>query len=248
MKSKTLRYVIIPDNTFNHKQLEEFVDKIRKLSASLSKYCGKGKCVDIKVDTPAFENHISSGLSSHESSSKSCRETLWLKQQKTANPKWLFLTHDEFVRPNKVFHLLLQWNNCDSWLVDDFTTVLFRRCSTLKLRFVQTSEFMVMSDLFLHSFRSMPYIKVPNPTINALNTKSTFSHKELSVVASQYASSVSVVERLFFLDVKKEEWIIDDDQVTHWESLGVPSPDYQTRDLSLSRARQTLKDRQYMHR
>ena len=247
MKSKTLRYVIIPDNIFNHKQLEEFVDKIRKLSVSLSKYCGKGKSVTIKVDTPAFENYISSGKNGLESSSKACRETLWLKQQKTVNPKWLFLTHDEFVRQNKVFHLLLQWNNCDSWLVDELTTVLFRRCSSLKLRFVQTSEFMVMSDLFLHPFRSQPYIRVHNPTITTLSATSIFPNEELSAVSLQYAPSVFVVERLFFLDVKKEEWILDDDQFTHWESLGLPSPDYQTLGSS-SRTRQLQKDRQYMHR
>jgi hypothetical protein len=67
MKSKTLRYVIIPDSVISVKQLEEFVDKIRKLSTFLSKYCNKGTSVAINVDETAFQHFINGDMFGQES-------------------------------------------------------------------------------------------------------------------------------------------------------------------------------------
>jgi len=116
---------------------------------------------------------------------------------------------------------------------------------------------MVTSDLLLHPFRAQPYIQVKTPVLLSSanyseNFPTTAAVGEIAVKIrhekSEYSSAVSIVERLFFLDVKKDEWILDDDQKTNWLSLGLPSPDYQLQNPSPSRFRQTYKDRQYMHR
>lgn len=63
--------------------------------------------------------------------------TLWLKGPRASNPKWAYLSHDEYIRPNRVFHLDLQWLACDSWLLEEFITLLFRRCTGWGIRIVQ---------------------------------------------------------------------------------------------------------------
>ena len=168
-----------------------------------------------------------------------------------------------------VFHLQLQWIDLDSWLMEAFTTDLFRRCSSLKVRIVQTSEFMVTSNLQLHPFRAMvvttPYctkfnilyrfIKYHKFLVSLCQPYIQISSTQENIRIFGYPSAVNIVERLFFSDRKRDDWIADDNQRTQWGPLGLPVPTYHHGELDstkgpLLRPKHFVgfKDKQFLHR
>lgn len=137
--------------------------------------------------------------------------TLYLKPKRGENPKWIYLRLDSVFDIYKAYHIQLHWLVCDSWLIEDWLAVLFRRCSGWGLRIIQTPEFFRTPNLQIHPFRSLPRINIPFAETRPC------------------AYSVLVVERLFIREASCM-WVDDGECETHWKSLGMPFPSYEDED------------------
>mgnify|MGYP003386780471 CR=1 FL=1 len=172
---------------------------------------------------------------------------LWLRNP-GPNPKWIYIRCDNDYSMFRPFHIEISWISCDSWLLDDWISVLFRRCSSYNLRIVQLPEFFFSGNVQLHSFRAQPYIRVPTSYVVGSNKNTLDNYKEEDIptphcgspepvvgsINSSVANSIGsneqynisavlIVERIY-LRQQLTDWIEDDEQVTDWNSVGVPIP------------------------
>jgi len=213
-KAKRLRFNIIPNHNSKISPMTEaeYFSKMEKLIEFLSKYT-KG---DMKVQ---YLNYDSKNFS-HSPSSKYIKNssdydiiTLWLRQPKVENknPNWANLKHDTVVSINKIFHIEIHWLVCDSWLMEEFINILYRRSSNFGLRIIQIPEFFCTSNLQIHPFRSQPYIKLAS---------TEFYENFISIL--NYKSPTLIIENLYFKE-EYHEWIRDDSQETNWNHYGLPN-------------------------
>ena len=143
-----------------------------------------------------------------------------------------------------MYHLDVRWIACDSWLMDEFVNILFRKCASLGIRIVQTSEFFCTANLHLHPFRAQPYIPLHMPEtmhkVNIRRPSSSLSQITATTTATDddnnvtYPDIVKLAERFYF-QANVADWIVDNDQKTDWKALGLESQG------------RGVKNRQYMH-
>lgn len=155
-----------------------------------------------------FENKTTNSSDTDKNKSKYSTNILklWLCRPPHNNPKWAFLKYDARAAIHKVFHIEIHWLVCDSWLMDELVTLLYRRSSSWNLRVVQVPEFFCTSNLNVHPYRGQPYIPVPQST-------QARHHPE-------YPTATAVVERIFFQS-QTDVWMEDDEKKTDWEGLGI---------------------------
>ena len=72
---------------------------------------------------------------------------VFLREPSHPNPKWIYIRVDPIFDIRKSFHIEIHWLACDSWLLEDYITLLFRRCSGWGIRIVQTPEYFHTSNL-----------------------------------------------------------------------------------------------------
>jgi hypothetical protein len=81
---------------------------------------------------------------------------------------WIYFKYDRNLYSDKIFHIGIQWFVCDSWLIDDFVTLLYRRCGRFGVRLCQTPSYFNSDNLDIHPFRPAPYIYLAHPAPTAL--------------------------------------------------------------------------------
>lgn len=158
-----------------------------------------------------------------------------------SNPKWCYLRSDKHYSLRRPLHLEFSWISCDAWLLDEWISILFRRCSHFSLRIIQLPEFFFSDSIQLHSFRAQPYIQIPCTYAVGSNKTTCVGRGDgsggagtvgLTAVGAGFAgespnyhfiSPVLIVERIF-LRAQAIDWIEDDSQPTDWHSVGVPIP------------------------
>lgn len=148
---------------------------------------------------------------------------LWLTPP-GPDPKWIYLKCDNTYSLARPFHIEMSWISCNSWLLEDFINILFRRCTSYNLRIVQMPEFFFSSNVQLHSFRAQPFIRIPCTYYNDLKSKSGGKNRDDDTSTVYFISPVLVVERIY-LRQQLIDWIEDDEQFTDWHSVGVPIPE-----------------------
>lgn len=124
---------------------------------------------------------------------------------------WIYLKYDNTAYTYRSFHLEIHWIVCDSWVVDDFISTLFRRCARIGIRIAQTPEFFCSANLNMHPLRVQPHIEVPYID-----------------VPYSFPSPIRLIERLYFC--RSNDWIFDSEQATDWKARGLLVPSYLDRD------------------
>ena len=173
------------------------------------------------------------------------------------NPNWLYIKHDAVIYPFKAFHFFIHWFVCDSWLVDDFCNLLFRRCTKFGLRLSHIPGYFAQQNLNVHPFRPLPYIQVPNAigtgsgsnvitntsgagsgaspltATNAVTSSSTagVSANGAVLIPVNHSTPIRVIERIFFS--RQHGWVFDSERQTEWNKIGLPLPNYPERDRDL---------------
>lgn len=138
-----MRFVIIPDviidtsnasadDNSNLPEIEEYFFKFDKLLQFLK---SKRSLENINVEIDKGAHAADSRNTTHEKDLE--MEIIWFDGPGTDNPKWAFLRYDGSTNINRAFHLEIHWNSCDSWLLEEFVAVLFRRCASFGLKLVQ---------------------------------------------------------------------------------------------------------------
>lgn len=230
VKAKRLRFTVLPDPCTKVSDVAEYIGKLEKLVAFFQKYCQETEQMIISMDRTYSASDDATYTSVPSASARPAARAnvvrIWLKPPHTATPKWAFLKHDAATSIRRAFHLELHWLVADSWLLDDFVNVMFRRCSAWGLRIAQVPEFFCSAKLQVHPFRAQPYIPVPlwSAKLPELNS----GHRESNLAALSalgYSSPVKFVEKFFFVD-RPDRWIEDDSRATDWQALGLPSPEY----------------------
>jgi hypothetical protein len=102
-----------------------------------------------------------------------------MRARDQGNPNWLYFKYDKNIYSYKAFHIDMQWLVCDSWLVDDFVTLLYRRCGRFGLRLIQTPGYFNSDNLNIHPYRPAPYIFIPQPNPIMSNTMTASSYNLL---------------------------------------------------------------------
>ena len=142
---------------------------------------------------------------------------LVMRTSKQGNPNWLYCRYDRTAYTYKSFHLEFHWVVCDSWLIDDMLTLLYRRCQKWGLRLCQVPQYYTTEDLNVHPFRALPYIPV------------TKSQRES--IPGVFPTPLRMVERLLFS--RRNGWLFDNEYRTDWMALGLTVPSYLDRDRDL---------------
>ena len=208
VRAKRLRFCVLPDSADSG--ADSYFSKIDKLLAHVSRLCAGGEAfVDVAKDSGGGET-----LQSPARSASNVAK-IWLQGPLHANPKWAFFKYDSSASVQHAFRMEFHWLACDSWLMEDFVNLLFRRCSgPWALRMVQIPEFFGTANLHVHPFRAQPFIAVPAARYHADPS-----------LQRQWQSPVRVAEALLFR-APLSEWLADDEQYTDWELLGLPVPNY----------------------
>lgn len=173
-----------------------------------------------------------------------------LKNQNNPNPNWIFLKYDKHIYPYKAFHFEVHWLVCDSWLVDEFISLITRRCTKWGIRLCQNPSYFSSLTLNIHPFRPIPHVRVPsvfpkyknslsNAKIDVENEDNGKDQKEKhyystiisSNIPDEFPSPVRLVERLFF--TRSSDWLFDSERRTDWSNLSFPEPKYEIRDRDL---------------
>jgi hypothetical protein len=141
---------------------------------------------------------------------------LVMRTAKQGNPAWLYCRYDKTAYTYKALHLEFHWVVCDSWLIDDMLTVLYRRCQKWGLRLCQVPQYYSKDDLNVHPFRGLPYLPV------------TKSQRD---VPAAYPSPLRMVEK--FLFSRRNGWLFDNEYRTDWALLAMGVPSYLDRDRDL---------------
>jgi hypothetical protein len=243
VKAKRLRFAILPQNIIKKEEMETYFAMIDKLLQHISKSCQSGDIMkDVEknrtfgkqLQITTIENHLPSSPTTTATKNNKNRKIqpvslinkIWLQGPNHVNPKWAYFKYDSIVGVNNAFHIEMHWTTCDSWLMDEFVTVLFRRCTTWGLRMAQIPEFFCTANLQVHPFRAQPYIPVPSKIYLApiIPSPSNISSTLPSNLINKWQSPVELVENLFFR--QGQGWIEDNERFTNWEELGLPIPDY----------------------
>jgi hypothetical protein len=109
----------------------------------------------------------------------------------------------------------------DSWTIDDFVTLFFRRCSKLGLKLVQIPEYFCGSNLQVHPYRAQPYIPpaLPDAQMKDLVRRvSSDAGSSFSEAASDFLDPKLrslYLEKCVLFD-RPQEWLRDDDRRTDW--------------------------------
>jgi len=156
VKAKRLRFTLLPEFIDTKVEMEKYYEKIDKLMQHLSKNKQSNETmVEVTKDRTLEPNGNVKKYDSHHVIK------IWLQGPHHCNPKWCFLKYDTNLSIYRAFHIELHWLSCDSWLMDEYVNILFRRCSSWSLRIAQIPEFFCTANLNIHPFRAQPFINVP---------------------------------------------------------------------------------------
>jgi hypothetical protein len=273
LKAKRIRFAVVPEleATATRASEEAFFAKFDLLLQFITNYCqNKERFHVVREWVNNLEGNGEGGESGDGSSGgdgdkdttqgrnasrpkvHSKAETkLWIRPSNVSeeDPKWIYLIHDSYIKTSQIFHIGMQWVACDSWFLDDFINVLFRRCTNWGLRIAQIPEYFCTPNLAIHPFRAQPFIEVP---------QLRQEHREL------WESATVVVERLFFrFGARLDLWVQDHDNSTDWAGMGLESTSTSDAASTITDAfgggktihrnwrnwaRGRVKDRQYFHR
>lgn len=219
-KAKRLHFVIIPEAVNTKEEADGYHQKFDKFVTFLkSKVEKTNPDWDIQKETfePAKDISGSDNTSSVRlTNMKDIRIDLklWLRGPNHENPKWVYLSCDAICRVDRVYHIDILWIVCDSWLLDEFVTLLLRRCGNAGLRMAQVPELLYSSNLQMNPYKACPYVGDSN-----------------SDASDRRFHTASIVERLYF---RTDDWIADDEQFTDWRQLGLEEPSYPTQTANTS--------------
>ncbi|RYH30077.1 hypothetical protein EON65_06335 [archaeon] len=226
IKTRRLRYMVIPHNICTNKDIEAYYEQIEMLLDHFRKNLTKDAKIEVTKDTSLSVNDFVQlekafgciSLNRFSSVYRQCQRgystaRLYMRGPKHANPNWLFFKYERNLYSCKAFHFEMHWTVCDSWLIDEYINLLFRRCSKWGLRVVQTPEYFTTSNLSIHPFKALPYIQLP---------------ESIHRVPNSHSSALRVVERLVF--GRSQGWIFDSEQTTDWSNIGLAPPNYSDRD------------------
>ena len=100
---------------------------------------------DIVSSVDAFISSLSyyKGISRERSTDKISLRSAQSKdnQSNSDNPSWLFCLYETNLYTYKSFHIEFHWAVCDSWLINEFITVLYRKCKAWDLRLCQVPDY-----------------------------------------------------------------------------------------------------------
>ena len=207
VKAKRLRFVMLPEITDTEDDLERYYAKMDKLMQHLSKYKQSNELM-VELTKDRTLGKTTKGKDK-KYDSKHHVIKIWLQGPHHCNPKWCFLKYDTNLSISRAFHIEFHWLSCDSWLMDEYVNILFRRCSSWSLRIAQIPEFFCTATLNIHPFRAQPFVNVPS-AISSYYGSSTENIPWVSVV--------TLIEALYFKE-KSQGWIEDEERYTSWETV-----------------------------
>eukprot|EP01036_Dinobryon_divergens_P022546 gene22546-30811_t len=132
---------------------------------------------------------------------------LTLRVAKNGNPNWLYLKYDKNICAHKAYHMEFHWLVCDSWLIDEFVTTLYRKSIKWGLRICQIPEYFSSGNLNVHPFRSMP---------------------QIPFIPIEHPPLIRIIELLYL--TRENGWLLDNEHKTDWAGMGLPNPNYDERD------------------
>ena len=207
VKAKRLRFTLLPEFTDTEDEMEQYYGKIDKLMKHLSKYKQSNDIMVEVIKDRTLGKSAKTKDRKYESEHHVIK--IWLQGPHHCNPKWCFLKYDKNLSISRAFHIELHWLSCDSWLMDEYVNILFRRCSSWSLRIAQIPEFFCTANLDVHPFRAQPFINVPC-AYSSYYVNSTDNNSWLSIV--------TLIEVLYFRE-KAQGWIEDEERYTNWETV-----------------------------
>jgi hypothetical protein len=133
---------------------------------------------------------------------------------------------------------LFVFPGADSWTIDDFITLFFRRCSRLGLKLVQIPEYFCGSNLQVHPYRAQPFIPpaLPEAQMKALvrdlpaPSETLFSQAVSDFLDPKLRSLY--LEKCVLFD-RPHEWLRDDDRGTDWPAYLVDAAEEGAFSLTL---------------
>lgn len=196
-KAKRLRFNIIPKSNSI-----EYSESLEKLMSFFSKYIINSDSKSIR-----FIDSSSIGINTtiHAKRQKLFKK-LFFRGPNCPNPNFAFIKFDELVSFDEVFHLEIFWLVCDSWIMEDFINILFRRCSNFGIKLTQVPEFFFNLNLTIHPYRSQYYYSINTITDNSNQRQ------------SNYLSSMRVIENLLMNDVNRN-WLFDYSKAIDFSNL-----------------------------
>ena len=149
IKSRKLNFTIVPYECI---EVSEYLVKVELLLQYLQKSESMKQQIRIVSDTTGVIN----------SAGKAGQLVLkvFLRDPSHPNPKWIYLRVDSIFDIRKCFHIEIHWVACDSWLLEDYITLLFRRCSGWGIRIVQTPEYFHTSNLQVLQMRCVILVRI----------------------------------------------------------------------------------------
>jgi hypothetical protein len=139
---------------------------------------------------PSASSSSSSPTPSFTSNSSSLSSAVALPANESNGRNWIYFKYDRNLYSYKIFHIEIQWFVCDSWLIDDFVTLLYRRCGGFELR-CQTPSYFNSDNLNIHPFRPAPYIYLSNPAPTAYHRLPLAPASSSTIILSSSPTSSS---------------------------------------------------------
>lgn len=136
IKSRKLNFTIVPPESVD---VSDYLGKVELLLQYLQKSESLKQQIKIISDLPSA---VDSKGRAHPVVVK-----VFLREPTHPNPKWIYVRVDPFFELHRSFHIEIHWLVCDSWLLEDYVTLLFRRCNGWGIRIVQTPEYFHTSNL-----------------------------------------------------------------------------------------------------
>jgi hypothetical protein len=230
-KPRSLKYLVIPNDITCERDLDEYYAKIDLLIEFLNKYAvskDSDDAMHIVKDRTLLPEQQAGHFLVPTIHSKSVHQVYRqcskqfnifkcnMRGPRHENPNWLYIKYDAVIYPFRAFHIFLHWFVCDSWLVDEFCNVLFRRCTKWGLRLSHIPGYFAQQNLNIHPFRPLLCIQVPPMSVS---------------VPVVHCTPVRLIERIFFS--RENGWIFDSERATEWTKIGLPTPNYLDRDRDL---------------
>lgn len=115
----------------------------------------------------------------------------------------------------------LVFSAADSWTIDDFVTLFFRRCSKLGLKLVQIPEYFCGSNLQVHPYRAQPYIPPALLDAQMKELMSKLPNRSEALFSESISDFLDPKLRSLYLEKcvlfdRPQEWLRDDDRRTDW--------------------------------
>jgi len=171
---------------------------------------------------------------------------LMMRTNKHGPPNWLYCNYDSIVHSYKTFHLQLYWVVCDSWLVDDLVSLLYRRCLQWGLRLSQIPLYYHTENLSIHPYRALPFISIKAMYLHQKphhQQQQQYHHHHIAyshdskAVMEMSTSSIRMIERIVFS--RSNGWVFDGQYATDWEAINI-MPYNSNRDRDIFQYQQSI--------